>query len=110
MRSATAREVPQHVFAAAWQDGAYVVDVRERHEYVAGHVPGARLIPLFTLDGRAADLPRHRTVYVICASGVRSMRAVIALAAAGIEAVSVAGGTSAWQSAGRPVVVGAKVA
>ena len=110
MRSATAREVPQNVFAAAWQDGAYVVDVREPHEYVAGHVPGARLIPRSTLDRAAADLPHDLAVYVICASGNRSLRAATSLAAAGIDAVSVAGGTSAWQSAGRPIVVGAKVA
>ena len=110
MRSATAREVPQNVFTAAWQDGAYVVDVREPHEYVAGHVPRARLIPLSTLDRAAADLPRDLTVYVICASGNRSLRGAASLAAAGIDAVSVAGGTSAWQSAGRPIVVGAKVA
>ncbi len=32
--------------ASLHQQGAALIDVRESHEYVAGHVPGARLIPL----------------------------------------------------------------
>lgn len=34
-----AREVTQEALAAAWADDALVVDVRERAEYAAGHVP-----------------------------------------------------------------------
>src|SRR5579875_468498 len=94
--------------AAARADGAVVVDVREPEEYMAGHVPGARLIPLGELPARAGELPRSRRVYVICASGNRSAQAAQWLARSGWDAVSVAGGTSAWQRSGNPVVTGTR--
>ena len=42
-------------FAEAVRDGAAIVDVREAGEYVAGHVPGAVLIPMGQLPGRMAE-------------------------------------------------------
>lgn len=56
-------------FAAAHADGALVIDVREPFEYVSGHVPGARLIPLARLPQHAHELPAGEPVYVICQSG-----------------------------------------
>lgn len=100
------REVDLSTFAAARADGALVLDVREPEEYVGGHVPGAQLAPLSTLGTRVGELPRHATVYVICASGNRSTTAAEQLCAAGVDAVSVAGGTSAWIRQGRPVLLG----
>lgn len=100
------REVDIREFAAAHADGALVVDVREPHEYVGGHVPGARLIPMAQVQMRSAELAGGRPVYVICASGNRSLRAAQWLGAAGIDARSVAGGTSAWIRAGGPVARG----
>ena len=44
--------------AAAVKGGAAIVDVREPGEYVAGHVPGAVLIPMGQLSGRTAELDR----------------------------------------------------
>jgi len=101
-----AQEVDVRAFAAAHADGALVVDVREPHEYLSGHVPNARLIPLSDLVPRAGELPRHQRVYVVCASGGRSALAADWLARAGYEAVTVAGGTEAWRQAGYPVVSG----
>ena len=100
------REVDITTFAAAHADGALVIDVREPHEYVAGHVPGARLVPMGQLPSRLAELPRERAVYVICASGNRSLSMSSFLIHNGIDAWSVAGGTSAWTRGGRPVVRG----
>ncbi|WP_020659077.1 rhodanese-like domain-containing protein [Amycolatopsis benzoatilytica] len=100
------QEVDVRHLAAAHRGGALVVDVREPGEYLSGHVPGARLLPLSTLPGRAAELPRDEPVYVICASGNRSRTAASWLASAGYDARSVNGGTSAWIALGRPVVVG----
>ena len=99
-------EIGTEQFAAARADGAFVVDVREPAEYADGHVHGAKLIPLGTLDAATSDLPRDRPVYVVCASGNRSLRGTQALRSAGVDAHSVAGGTSAWISAGHPVVTG----
>lgn len=102
-----AREVTQEAFAAAWADGALVVDVRETDEYAAGHVPGARLMPLRTVPVRCGDLPADRLVFVICASGNRSRTAADWMTSRGLDAYSVAGGTSAWARGGRPVAAGA---
>jgi rhodanese-related sulfurtransferase len=103
-------EVDQTTFAAAHRDGAVVVDVREPFEYAEGHVPGAVLMPLRQLASRAAELPRGVLVYVICASGNRSLSAAEYLTATGVDAWSVAGGTGAWLRAGRPVVRGTRAA
>jgi rhodanese-related sulfurtransferase len=93
------REVP----AASVPDGAWMLDVREDDEWAAGYAPGARHIPLGQLGARAAEVPRDETVYVICRSGHRSGQATQALAAAGWEAVNVAGGMQDWAAAGRPM-------
>ncbi|MDC2960205.1 rhodanese-like domain-containing protein [Streptomyces gilvifuscus] len=101
-----AREASVDELAAAWADGGLVVDVREPDEYAAGHVPGARPMPLRTVPARCGELPTDRTVFVICASGNRSKSAADWMAARGIDAYSVAGGTGAWARGGRPIAVG----
>jgi rhodanese-related sulfurtransferase len=104
------REVDLAMFAAAHRDGAAVIDVREPYEYVTGHVPGAQLIPMGQLPSRTADLPRGVPVYVVCATGNRSLAAAHVLARAGVDAWSVAGGTGGWACAGHPVVRGSHAA
>ncbi len=103
-----ALEVDLNAFAAAHADGALVIDVREPFEYAAGHVPGARLVPLASLPRHAAGLLGGQPVYIICASGNRSWTAARFLAARGIDARSVAGGTGEWMARGLPVVRGGK--
>ena len=100
------REVDLATFAAAVADGATVIDVREPEEYTAGHVAGARLIPLRQVPAYAGELPRTEPVYVICASGNRSATAARYLSQVGVDARSVIGGTGGWQRSGRPVVTG----
>lgn len=87
--------------------GAVVVDVREADEYVEGHVPSARLVPLSELAERVDEIPDDTTVLVVCKVGGRSARACEHLAATGRDVVNVAGGTVAWIDAGLPVVTGA---
>lgn len=82
---------------------AYVVDVREAHEFASGHVPGAVSIPMSVLPVRVPDLPRDRTIHVICQSGGRSAQVVQWLVPQGFDAVNVAGGTGAWILAGHAV-------
>lgn len=101
-------EVNVAVFAAAYAKGAVVIDVREPDEYASGHVPGAWLMPLRALAHRLGEVPRGERVYVICATGNRSLSAADALVRAGIDAVSVAGGTGGWRRAGQPVTLGAR--
>lgn len=99
-------EVDLQAFAAAHADGAFVIDVREPFEYVSGHVPGAQLMPMGQLPHLVAELPTSETVYVICASGNRSLTVASWLQGRGIAAYSVAGGTGGWLAQGRPVVRG----
>jgi rhodanese-related sulfurtransferase len=86
--------------------GAVVVDVREDDEYADGHVSGAVHIPLGTVPERFEEIPVDRPVYVICARGSRSARAVEFLRTKGVDAVNVAGGTLAWTNSDRPVTTG----
>jgi rhodanese-related sulfurtransferase len=90
--------------AASVPDNVWLLDVREDDEWVAGHAPGARHIPLGQLGDRAGEVPQDELIYVICRSGMRSGRAVQALAGAGWRAVNVAGGMQDWAAAGRPMV------
>ena len=85
---------------------AAVIDVRQPDEYDAGHVPGARLIPLSEVAGRLGEVPTDGEVFVICLSGGRSARATEFLRRQGVDARNVAGGTKAWVESGRPVVHG----
>lgn len=99
-------EVDLDAFAVAHAGGAVVIDVREPYEYTSGHVPGARLVPLASLPAHAAGLPGDQPVYLICATGNRSLTAARFLARRGVDAKSVAGGTSRWRARGLPVVSG----
>jgi rhodanese-related sulfurtransferase len=99
-------EIDIERFAVAHAAGEFVIDCREPVEYSGSHVLGALLMPLGSLGTRIAEVPTDRTVYIICASGNRSLRAAQALVGAAYDAVSVAGGTSGWVASGRPVVTG----
>jgi rhodanese-related sulfurtransferase len=101
------REIDIHDFASVHADGGNVIDVREPGEYLAGHVPGARLVPMGQLAGRLDELDGSRPVYVVCASGNRSGVMASLLHRNGFDAVNVVGGTNAWVQAGRPVTTGA---
>ncbi|HLS45266.1 MAG TPA: rhodanese-like domain-containing protein [Ornithinicoccus sp.] len=104
------REIPMDTLLSRHADGGFVLDVREPAEYVTGHVPGAVLAPMSRITSALDAVPRDRTVHVICQTGNRSAAMADLLVALGYDAVSVAGGTSAWSAAGRPLVSGARAA
>jgi rhodanese-related sulfurtransferase len=86
------------------KDGAVLIDVREPHEWRAGHAPDAKHIPLQQLPAQLASLPRTSPVYLICRSGNRSHTAAAFLQRNGFERpVNVRGGMIAWQRAGLPI-------
>jgi rhodanese-related sulfurtransferase len=86
-------------------DDWVVLDVREPHEWAAGHIEGAVHIPLGDLLARVGELdPHHRTV-VVCSVGGRSARATAWLHQQGHDVANLAGGMDAWEEAQRPVVV-----
>jgi rhodanese-related sulfurtransferase len=88
--------------ASLREGGVPVIDVREDDEYAEARVPGALHIPLREVPDRIAEVPTTGTVYVICASGGRSARAVEHYRSLGLDAVNVVGGTIGWIDAGFP--------
>lgn len=98
-----AREVSIDELETAVSAGSFVLDVREDWEYVAGHVPTARHMPLSTVPDRIAEIPKDELVWVICQAGGRSMKAADYLEAQGYSVVSVGGGTGSWIQSGKPV-------
>jgi rhodanese-related sulfurtransferase/transcriptional regulator with XRE-family HTH domain len=95
---------PADTQARIAEGGIDIVDVREPHEFVEGHVPGARNVPL----GLVKSDPRGRLpatpVLLVCAGGVRSQTAADAAEAAGlVDLYQLEGGTKAWVRAGLPI-------
>ena len=91
-----------------------IVDVREREEYVQGHIPGALAVPIGALE-LAADATsiagndrlvsaRTGTVVICCDDGRRSRVAAAQLPRLGFANVyCLAGGLKHWQAAGFPL-------
>ncbi|MFE1248484.1 rhodanese-like domain-containing protein [Streptomyces sp. NPDC058735] len=83
-----------------------VIDVRTPGEYASGHLPDAHNIPLDHLDVALPTLreaAERGDLLVVCASGTRSAEACRRLAAEGVEAATLTGGTSTWTQLGHDV-------
>ena len=88
------------------RERAVVVDVREPEEFAAGHVTGARNLPLNQLEEKLGALIKKKTlpVVLVCETGARSHRAVALAKKLGYEqAQAMAGGLKAWKAANLPV-------
>ncbi len=86
-----------------------VLDVRQPHEYEAGHIRNAVLVPLGEVNDRAEEAITRDddVIVVVCASGNRSLSAASKLMNMGYEqVVNLKGGMNAWQSAGLPTEKG----
>lgn len=88
----------------AQRSGTPLIDVRERDEYAAGHVPGAVNLPMSEIGNRLDELP-DGAFDVICQAGGRSARVVEALESRGYDATNVEGGTGEWIAQDRPVEI-----
>jgi rhodanese-related sulfurtransferase len=80
-----------------------LVDVRLPEEWEAGHIDGAKHIPLDSLSTRAGELDRSRPVVLYCRSGDRSSGVADALEASGWDVTSMEGGLVAWVEKGLPI-------
>lgn len=93
------------------KDKAVVIDVCSEAEFAEGHVTGAKNVPVDDLDSRLAQVAKNKAtpLLMVCASGIRSRRAVGVAKKQGYEQVySLAGGMGAWRGASLPVQKGAK--
>lgn len=83
-----------------------VLDVRDMSEYVDGHVPGARHIPLSMIPVRSNEIDKGTKHFVICEAGGRSAQACAYLEQQGFDVVNIAGGTGSWRMMGAPLDTG----
>jgi rhodanese-related sulfurtransferase len=88
------------------QGGIEIIDVRTPEEFSGGHVPGAKNLPIDSInisDPLLAGHDKAKPIYVICASGGRSSAAADELASAGFTTINVLGGTNAYRDKGYPL-------
>ncbi|HUF11824.1 MAG TPA: metalloregulator ArsR/SmtB family transcription factor [Longimicrobiales bacterium] len=89
------------------EDDVILLDVRPVEEYRAGHIPGARSIPVGELKARLAELPADREVIAYCRGPycLFSLEAVTELRQAGRRARRMEAGVPEWKASGRSVAV-----
>jgi rhodanese-related sulfurtransferase len=83
-------------------DPLVVLDVRPVEEYRAGHLPGARSIPLAELEKRLRELPRRREIVAYCRGPYCAFapEAVRNLRRHGFKARRLVDGLPEWAAAG----------
>ena len=79
-----------------------LVDVRERSEYDAGHVPGSVHISMNGILERAGEIDKDMPVAFICLMGARSAMVTEVFRHEGYDAHNVAGGFARWFLEGLP--------
>lgn len=86
-------------------DGSLVlVDVREAHEFAAGRIPGSVSLPLSAFDADELAPYAGKRIVFSCAAGVRSLHALNAARAAGLDLKEhYRGGFRDWAMSGSPV-------
>ena len=88
------------------REKAVVVDVCEAAEFAAGHVTGAKNVPLSELEDRLPVVVKNKALplILVCASGARASRAVAIAKKLGYQQVqSLGGGLKAWKEANLPL-------
>jgi hydroxyacylglutathione hydrolase len=79
-------------------DRPFILDVRTRSEFEAGHIPGATHIPAGRVAWRLNELPKDHPIVTHCQSGARSSVVASALRAAGFrDVLELEGGFTEWQ-------------
>lgn len=88
------------------REKAVVVDVGDPAEFAAGHVGGAKNVPLGELEAKLPGMVKNKALplILVCASGARSGRAVTIAKKLGYEqAQALGGGLKAWREANLPL-------
>ena len=75
------------------EQGAYIIDVRDKEAFAKGHIKNAVNIPLTEIRDRANEIPKDKTVYLQCKTGQKSYNAIMALQHMGFEnLINISGG------------------
>jgi rhodanese-related sulfurtransferase len=88
------------------RERAVVVDVSETEEFAAGHVGGAKNVPVGQLEQRLPEVVKNKTVplIIVCPNGMRAKRALAVAKKLGYDKAQVlAGGLKSWKEANLPV-------
>jgi rhodanese-related sulfurtransferase len=88
------------------REKAVVVDVCEPAEFAAGHLGGAKNIPLAELESKLANAVKNKNLplILVCQTGARSGRAVAVAKKLGYEqAQALGGGMASWKAANLPI-------
>jgi rhodanese-related sulfurtransferase len=88
------------------RERAIVVDVSETEEFAAGHVGGAKNVPVGQLEQRLPEVVKNKTVplIIVCPNGIRAKRALAVAKKLGYDKAQVlAGGLKSWKDANLPV-------
>ena len=97
MEEITATELKERIDRG---DDIQIIDVREPNEYEIARLDDTKLIPLSQVVARIGEIDPTRETVVHCKGGVRSARAIRALAEAGFtgKLVNLKGGIGAWSN------------
>lgn len=75
-----------------------VLDVRTPDEFAAGHIPGAKLVPLQVIESILSELDQDQKYLVVCRSGNRSTQASGILVENGFKNIyNMTGGMNGWK-------------
>lgn len=97
VRNMTATEAKAYMSGRASKE-YQLLDVRQPKEYEAGHLAGARLIPIRELPDRMDELDKSKPLLVYCAVGGRSAAAAQLLSGKDFsEVYNLSGGIKAWE-------------
>ena len=102
---------PMNVVVKMNSDNLMIVDVREPHEFILGHIENALNLPLGKLKDQINTLDKYKNkdILLVCQSGTRSAPACKTLLAAGFEKVfNLDGGMQAWEDNKFPIKITSK--
>ncbi|CAN5358729.1 rhodanese-like domain-containing protein [soil metagenome] len=85
------------------RDALQIVDVREPEEWRAGHIEGARHIPMDDVADRLEEIDRRHPVVTVCRSGSRSGEIAEFLRGRGFDAQNMEAGMEEWDRQGLPL-------
>jgi len=91
-------DMPLADWAALDTTDAFLLDVREPHEFARGHIPNAVNLPLSQMRKRYEELPKDREIWACCQVGQRAYYAVRFLRQKGYRARNLSGGYTTYRA------------
>jgi rhodanese-related sulfurtransferase len=88
------------------REKAVVIDVSEADEFAAGHIGGAKNIPVNEIEAKLAGAVKNKALplVLVCSTGARAKRVEAAAKKLGFDNVqTMAGGLKAWKAANLPI-------